>query len=112
VPSLFKYIENHALLSNYYSRKYIDNYSNTASGIPAYFGLFVSCLSDILVDIVSDLPLFSLLNKLSEGADLMLYSIMLSNNALERMYFVNMACEGGLGMVELGLELCENRCRG
>ena len=26
----FKYIENDALLLNYYGRKYIDNYSNTA----------------------------------------------------------------------------------
>jgi hypothetical protein len=51
--ALFNCVENHALLSNYYGRKYIDNYSNTASGIPAYLGLFVSCLSDTLVDIVT-----------------------------------------------------------
>ena len=44
----------------YYCTKYIDNYSNTASGIPECLGLFVSCLSDRLVDIVSDLPLLSL----------------------------------------------------
>ena len=55
--SLLKCVENHTLLPSYWGRKYIDNYSNTGSGIPAYLGLFVSCLSDRLVDIVSDLPL-------------------------------------------------------
>ena len=39
--SLFKYIENHSLLSNYYGKKYIDKYSNAASGIPAYGPIFV-----------------------------------------------------------------------
>src|ERR1700685_1715309 len=49
-----------SLFPSYYCTKYIDNYSNTTSGIPACLGLFVSCLSDRLVDIVSDLPLLSL----------------------------------------------------
>ena len=34
-------VENYALLPSYCGRKYIDNYSNTASGVPAYLGLFV-----------------------------------------------------------------------
>jgi hypothetical protein len=46
-----------------------------------------------------------LLNKLSEGTDLTLYSIVLGNNAPKRTYFVDVASEEGLGMVELGLEL-------
>ena|ERR1700691_4635381 len=50
-------VKIHALLPNYCGRKYINNYSNTASGVPAYLGLFVSCLLDRLVYIVSDLPL-------------------------------------------------------
>src|ERR1700683_2672949 len=50
----------YALFPSYYCTKYIDNYSNTTSGIPVCLGLFVSCLSDRLVDIVSDLPLLSL----------------------------------------------------
>src|ERR1700734_2969041 len=58
--SFIKCITIYALFPNYYCTKYIDNYSNTASGIPACLGLFVSCLSDRLVDIVSDLPLLSL----------------------------------------------------
>src|ERR1700676_3206790 len=58
--SFIKCITIYALFPSYYCTKYIDNHSNTASGIPAYLGLFVSCLSDRLVDIVSDLPLLSL----------------------------------------------------
>src|ERR1700683_5598774 len=58
--SFIKCITIYALFPSYYCTKYIDNYSNTASGIPACLGLFVSCLSDRLVDIVSDLPLLSL----------------------------------------------------
>ena len=54
---LFNCVGSRALLSGYSGKKYIDNYSNTTSGIPAYVDLFVSCLSDRLVDIVSDLPL-------------------------------------------------------
>ena len=50
----------HALCLSFCDRKYIDNYSNTAYDIPEYLGIFVSCLSDRLVDIVSYLPLFSL----------------------------------------------------
>jgi len=38
----------------------------------------------------------------------MLNSVMLGDNDLERVYFVNVAGEGGLGVVELGLECCEN----
>src|ERR1700683_4742814 len=53
------YVKIHALLLRYYCRKYIDNYPNTSSDISACLGLFLSCLSDRLVDIVSDLPLFS-----------------------------------------------------
>jgi len=60
VPQFVQLCWKSGLLSSYCGRKYIDNYSNTASGIPAYLGLFVSCLSDRLVDIVSDLPLLSL----------------------------------------------------
>ena len=39
--SLLNCVENHALLPSYCGRKYIENYANTASGIPAYLGLFV-----------------------------------------------------------------------
>lgn len=49
---LCRTVQMHALLWNYYgNKKNMNNYSNTASGI--HLGLFVSCLSDILVDIVS-----------------------------------------------------------
>jgi hypothetical protein len=37
---------------------------------------------------------------------------MLGDNALECMYFVNVAREAELGMVDLSLELCENGCGG
>src|ERR1700691_3904812 len=62
--SFFKLHQMHhnlcSLFPSYYCTKYIDNYSNTASGILACLGLFVSCLSDRLVEIVSHLPLLSL----------------------------------------------------
>ena len=56
LPQACSKFKIHALCGSYCDRKYIDNYSNTASGIPECLGLFVSCLSDRLVDIVSDLP--------------------------------------------------------
>jgi len=51
-----------------------------------------------------------LLNKLPEGTYLTLDSVMLGDNSLERTYFVDVAREGGSGIVELGLELSENWC--
>lgn len=53
-----------------------------------------------------------LLNKLPEGTDLTLDSVVLGNNALKCTYFVDVARKGGLGIVELGLKLCENGCGG
>jgi hypothetical protein len=47
-----------------------------------------------------------LVNKLPEGTDFMLGDI-----ALKCTYIVDVACEG-LGIMELGLELCDNRCVG
>jgi hypothetical protein len=41
---------------------------------------------------------------------LMLDSVVLGDNFLERTYFVDVTCEEGLGIVELGLELGENWC--
>ena len=50
-----------ALLPSYCCRKYIDNYPDMVSGISAGLELFVSCLSDGLVDIqASDMLLLSL----------------------------------------------------
>lgn len=42
----------------------------------------------------------------------MLNSIVLGDNALESTYLVDMACEAGLGIGGLSLELCENGCGG
>ena len=49
------------LFLSYYCTKYVDNYSNIYSlWYTCMSGPIVSCLSDRLVDIVSDLPLLSL----------------------------------------------------
>ena len=53
-----------------------------------------------------------LLKKLPENADLTLDSVVISDNAFERMYFVDVAREGGLGIMELGLDLREKWCGG
>jgi hypothetical protein len=45
------------------------------------------------------------LNKLPEDTDLKLDSVVLGDNSLGCTCFVDVACEGGLGIVELGLEL-------
>ena len=42
----------------------------------------------------------------------MLDSVVLGDDSLERAHFVDIAHEGGLGIVELDLELCESGCGG
>lgn len=54
-----------------------------------------------------------LFNKLLEDAGLTLDSVVLSDDAFQCTYFVNVARGGGgMGIMELGLELQEKRCRG
>jgi hypothetical protein len=48
---------------------------------------------------------------LPEYMYLTLDSVVLGDNFLNRTHFVDVACEGGLAMVELGLELRESGCR-
>jgi hypothetical protein len=65
--------------------------------------LFLLAIPSILI-IARALRGCCLLNKLPEDTDLTLDSVVLGDNSLERTYFVDVAHEGGLGIMEVGLE--------